>query len=346
VNVHLLRRAQVALGSALQLRAGDQLTLVVDDTVTPDLVDAMTAAAEGLGAGVVVVRYTPVEPVAMSEFGLFAGASQRPQPHLPGAAAAAIRAADAAVILNSDMAMMFDQGLRSVIEEGGTKLAWAPYASEDAFLRLLPRSDAECAALVVATEAVAARIAGSHEVRVTSPAGTDLVLRIGAHRVNAGTGSAAGAGYGGLEIWPGGQVSVVPDHSTASGRLVIDRSINAPRFRELSSPIVFTVEEGDVVDVGGSGEGEELAQWLATLDDPAAYHLTELGVGTNPQCRLAGVAAPCEDTHMSGCVSFALGADVHLGGTVTALCHVDMTMRSATLELDGDPVVSRGKVVR
>lgn len=345
MNVHLLRRAHVALSSALQLRAGEQLTLVVDDTIDRDLVDAMTAAAEGLGAGVVVVRYTPVEPVAMSEFGLFAGASQRPQPHLPAAAAAAIRAADAAVILNSDMAMMFDHGLRSVIEEGSTKIAWAPYASEDAFLRLLPRSEAECAALVAATEAVAARLAGTHEVRVTSPAGTDLVLRIGAHRVNVGTGSASGVGYGGLEIWPGGQVSVVPDHSTASGRLVIDRSINAPRFRELSAPIVFTVVQGDVIDVGGSGEAEELGQWLATLGDPAVHHLTELGVGTNPQCRLAGVAAPCEDTHNSGCVSFALGADVHLGGNTTAPCHVDMTMRAATLELDGEPVVSRGKVV-
>lgn len=346
VNVNLVRRARVALESALGLRRGDDLTIVLDESVGLSMVDATVAAADSLGADVVVLRYTAAEPVAMREFGLFAGASQRPQPHLPPATVAAIAAADAAVILNADMAIMFDDGLRQVIAAGHTALAWIPYATPEVFLRLLPRSADECAQLAQTTRDLANRLAGPQEFRVTSPGGTDLVGRIGAHRINAGTGIASGAGYGGLEIWPGGQASTVPDPGTVSGRLVIDRSVNAPRFTELSGAIEMTVEAGDVVDISGAVEADEMARWLGSLDDPAAYHVTELGVGTNRRCHLAGVAAPCEDTHTAGCVSFALGADVHLGGTTAAACHVDMTMRGATLLVGGDILVDSGRLVR
>jgi leucyl aminopeptidase (aminopeptidase T) len=123
---------------------------------------------------------------------------------------------------------------------------------------------------------------------------------------------------------------------------VIDRSVNAPHFTQLSGPIDLRVEDGVVVDISGGADAQELSRWLASLDDPHVYNLTELGIGTNRRCHLAGVAAPCEDTHTLGCVSFALGADVHLGGVVSAPCHVDMTMRAATLELDGRRLVDAG----
>lgn len=93
-------------------------------------------------------------------------------------------------------------------------------------------------------------------------------------------------------------------------------------------------------------EAKRVGRFLASLDDDGeAYHLTELGVGTNKRCKLTGVAGPAEDTHTLGCVSLALGADIHLGGETRSACHLDMTMRSATLKLDGQLIVERGRLV-
>lgn len=343
MDVNLIARARTALEHALGVTSGQTLALVTDSSITVSLRDAFTTAGSSLGATIVVVTYTPMEPVPMRRFGTFAAASLRPQPHLAASVVTAIGAADAAVILNADMTIMFDDALRSLVENHTTRLAWGPYLTEDALLRLLPASQAECRELFDATVATAERVAGHHQVHLASAAGTDLVLEIGTHRVNVGTGvSDSGTVYGGLEIWPGGQVSTVPDIGSAHGRLVIDRSVNAPLFKELSAPIDFHIEAGIVVDVGGGHDAHELGGWLASLNDPHVYNVTELGIGTNRRCHLAGVAAPCEDTHTLGCVSFALGADVHLGGAVSAPCHVDMTMRAATLDIDGRLLVDAG----
>lgn len=346
MDVNLADRARVALQHALGVGPGDTLLLISDSWISDAIRDSFAIAGWALGATVLEMSYTPLEPVATREFGKFAAASLRPQPHLPAPVVSALATADAAVILNGDMTIMFDDEFRALIARRQTKLAWAPYLTTEALLRLLPASSAECHELFNLTSKVAERLAGMHDIRVRSPAGTALELRIGSFGMNASTGVAAsGAGYGGLEIWPGGQVSTVPDPGTTHGRLVIDRSINAPRFTQLTAPIEFRVEEGRVVDISGGEQAQELRNWLTSLGDANAYNLTELGIGTNRRCSLAGVAAPCEDTHSLGCVSFALGADVHLGGAVSAPCHVDMTMRSATLELDGRRIVDAGTVI-
>ena len=100
-----------------------------------------------------------------------------------------------------------------------------------------------------------------------------------------------------------------------------------------------------VTAIDGGSEAKKLRDWRAHEDDPEIYHPTELAFGTNGRCRLTGVAAPVEDTHTAGCVSFALGADVHIGGRTSAAAHIDMTMFSATLELDGRAIVRDGSLL-
>jgi 2,5-dihydroxypyridine 5,6-dioxygenase len=185
----------------------------------------------------------------------------------------------------------------------------------------------------------------TRQVVVRSGRDSELTLTLGDHRVNVSTGvHGSGGGFGGLEVWPGGQVSVVPDAGTAHGTLTITRSVNAPEFRELSEPIKITVREGYATDIRGGGEADRLRRWLESLDDPEATHLTELGIGTNALCEFAGVSAPCEDTHAQGCISFALGADVHLGGLTRSRCHVDMATGGATYVADGTTLVEAGEL--
>lgn len=345
MELSLQRKAQVALTACLQVEHGETVLVVEDGTLSPRLADAFIVASDRVGATPLRLGYTAERFVSMREFGVFAGASMRTQA-LARPLLAAIRAADAVVVLNSDMAIMFDEGFIAQLG-GATRIAWGPYFTEDAFLRLMPDTANEAIELRDATTAVGERCAAAQTVTVRSDAGTDLAMRIGGYRVNWGTGMyARGRGYGGLEIWPGGQISTVPVAGSAQGTLVIDRSVNVPEYRELLDPIRMTVENGYVASIDGGIEARRLDHYLADLEDREAYHVTELGVGTNRRCRMAGLAAPAEDTHTWGCVSLALGADVHLGGVTRASCHVDMTMRAATLELDGESLVDDGRLAK
>lgn len=343
---HIIALADVLLRHDLHVAAGEELLVLTDGTHDADVLDGFVAAGRGLGAQVSVGGYTPERFVAMREFAHFAAASLRDDVRrLPEPLAAALGAADVCVVLNSDLELLFDQRFLASGRET-TRIGWIPYLDAETMLRLLPRDAHEVEELAAVTAAVDERLRGAREVTVTSPGGTDLRLELGGRRLNSSGGvHDPGRGFGGIEIFPAGQVSTVPAEASAEGTLVIDRSVNAPEYKELLDPIAFTIREGRVAAIDGGVEAQRLAQFLESLDHPDVYHLTELGIGTNRKCIAAGYAGPCEDTHAAGCVSFALGADRHLGGDVVAPVHIDMTMRRPSLRADGVDTVIDGRVV-
>jgi 2,5-dihydroxypyridine 5,6-dioxygenase len=345
MNQLLFRNARLCLDACMHLQPGEEVLVLCDDTAEPELVQAYAAAAAAAGGEPAVMSYRPTRFVSMHVFGHFAAASLSDDvDRLPRAALEALRAADVAIIINGDLEPLFDRRFLEVVR-GDTRVGWLPYLDADTALRLLPASAEEIRELHATTTRVGEAIAGEHDVTVTSTAGTDLRLRIGEHRVNWSSGvHEEGKGYGGLEIWPSGQISTVPNQATAEGTLVIDRSITVPEFKELLDPIIFTVEAGRVAKVEGGVEAARLQAFLEDCAHPDVFNLTELGVGTNSRCTAAGRAGPAEDTHTKGCVSFALGADVHLGGTVRAPIHLDMTMRQASLTVDGRSLVECGRL--
>jgi 2,5-dihydroxypyridine 5,6-dioxygenase len=347
MNLLLHQRATIAVDECLGIQPGQDVLVVEDGTLSPRLTEAFVYAAKAAGGNVTIVNYQPHHFISMREFGLFAGASLgRHEFELPQPVLRALEASEVAIILNSDMEMLFDQRFLGLLGDD-RKFAWIPYMDEDCFLRLFPENAQQVAELHEVTTAVGDLFTQSRVAVVRSEAGTDVKMEIGDYRINWGTGVfQEGKGYGGLEVWPGGQISTMPNAGTANGTVVIDRSVNAPEFRELLDPIKFTVEDGYVTKIEGGVEARRMERFLAGLDDDGeAYHLTELGVGTNRLCQVVGVAGPTEDTHTWGCVSLALGADVHLGGETVGACHLDMTMRFATLLLDREPVVEEGQLV-
>lgn len=149
---------------------------------------------------------------------------------------------------------------------------------------------------------------------------------------------------GGMELLPAGQVICCPDKGTVNGKLVLDRSLMAHEYTRLYESVELTVKNGYVEDIRGGNEAERLKTFLESLGDREIYNVTELGIGTNPRCRFAGICAPAEDTHARGMATLALGNDTHLGGKTHAPCHIDSTMWFPTLELDEEVVVARGRL--
>lgn len=336
----LVAQGGAVLSGHLGLAAGDEVLIVWDETVTADLVEGLRSAAIAAGIRPYVFIYQPLNYRPMAQFGLFAGASLPPEGvPIPPGLEGALRSCPVIAFATSDLDfLMFSPAFKKILA-GGTRVVSLSYLTTESAIRLLPTDVEEVRALGALTDRGGALMAAAREVRVTSPAGTDLTLRVGQYTGRTHNGLVA---KGTRQSLPAGQVSRVPDDGSANGVVVIDRSIAANDFKALTEPVRFTVRDGYVTAVDGDLEAGKLGRWLAAHADREIFHLTELAFGTNHRCRLTGVAAPCEDTHQAGCVSFALGADVHIGGRTMAPAHIDMTMADATLTLDGTPVVKDG----
>jgi len=344
----LLDRAVVALRDILAVAPGERVAIVDDGSLSRRMVEAFGSACAALDVhGAATVRYRPRRPISMKEYGLFGRASLYESSDLvPEPVLAAIAASDAVVFLTSDMEMVFDRGYVELVAERSRRIAWVAYIDEDSFLRLMAPDAADADRVHALTASVGERLRGAREIHIRSAAGTDLRMEIGDHSINIGSWyGAEGRGTPGVMFWPGGQVATVPREGTARGRLVVDRSVGAPEYRQLVEPIAFDVADGYVTSVDPGQEGRLMSQFLRGLGHREAYHLTELGFGTNPACRQTGIAAPAEDTHTLGCVSVALGADVHIGGETPGPCHIDMTMYGVTLTADGEELVRDGELL-
>jgi hypothetical protein len=323
--------------------ADRETLLVVSDGRGPDeLAVAFTIAAGEVGAGAIVLKHEPLTAHPLVEYCWFAGRSLKPPLDVPPVVLAAVLEADAVCFLSCDLELMFGDELRNALREGGARAILLPYLDAPSARRLLPAAAAEIGELHASTRRFGDIFRRSTEAHVRSPGGTDLRLRIGEHETRCHDGIPQA---GSLQVMPAGQVAVVPDERSANGTLVVDRTIADGSYRALAEAIVFTVEEGVVVSVAGGAEARLTARFLEAAGDDRAYHLTELGIGTNPVCRQRGVNAPTEDTHAAGVVSFALGCDTHIGGVTPGPFHIDMTMHAATLELDGTAVVRDGALV-
>jgi 2,5-dihydroxypyridine 5,6-dioxygenase len=254
----------------------------------------------------------------------------------------AARASDAVVMASSDLEFLFSKTIEDILS-AGVRIVALPYLTEEGIVRMLPASGDEVQSLRETTERITRVFEKSHSAKVISDAGTDLTVNVGQYPILPHLGV---AGKGKWTILPAGQITNIPNDKSAEGTLVIDRTIAANDYKEIGEPVKFTIKHGNVVNIEGGVEAEKLSRFLEDLKHENMYHLTEVAVGVNPKCKFSGIGAPAEDTHALGCVSLALGCDLHLGGSHSGPAHIDMTMRYPSITLDGNkPIVEEGRLV-
>jgi 2,5-dihydroxypyridine 5,6-dioxygenase len=323
-------------------REGGGTALVVRDPFADAaVVNAALEAARTLGHEAVALDHDPRTVTPMATFGNFPSAAfdtaaTAPYPVLD----AAVAAAEAVVVLSDELALLFNPTFRQALRR--SRVAFIPYMDRTTAVRLLPWDEEEVMALARVTKEGTARLAGPRTVRLTSPAGTDLTMRVGQYATNCSAGSlVAAAGFGGLEVLPAGQIATVPDDGSVEGRLVVEGSLNFPRFERLSGPITLSIRGSRVVGIDGGAPAAQLGRALDAIAPLGeSRHVTELGIGTNRRCAFLGRYGPTEDTHRFATVSMALGADTHLGGRNRAGCHVDMALEETSVSVDGVPFLT------
>jgi leucyl aminopeptidase (aminopeptidase T) len=303
--------ARTAVRQCLALSPEESLVVVTDDKREP-IGSALYAAGLDISDDVTMVRYPP-------------GEEHGEEP--PAAVAAAIRAADAFLAPTSKS--LSHTRARGDASEAGVRGATLPGITEEVFIAGL---DADYEAIAAECEAMLKRVADAEEVRVTTPAGTDITFRPGEREWFADTGAIHEAGaFGNL---PAGEVFVAPE--AAEGTYVVDGTVSPHGLLEESHTVEITVEDGRVTSVDDD-EVRAALESAAEKGGDGAYNLAELGIGTNTAV-MELVGSVLLDEKAGDTVHIAFGDDMGLGGDTDAAIHADGVLRNPTVYADGEEV--------
>lgn len=184
-------------------------------------------------------------------------------------------------------------------------------------------------------------------IRLTTPAGTDLVLDVRdrgfTHDLKARLNAGANL--------PCGEVYAAPVETGANGLLVVDGGFAG--HGRLATPVVITVRHGRCIAIDGD-DATLVSVVQGFMDtDEGARGIAELGIGLNPRARLGSHILESEKT--LGTVHVAFGDnDGIAGGQGRSRMHMDYLLLAPTVEVttrggtrrvlmrDGQVVMTRG----
>jgi leucyl aminopeptidase (aminopeptidase T) len=217
-----------------------------------------------------------------------------------------------------------------------------------AFARMmLDAVNADQAQIARAGSAIARLMERGKEMRITTPAGTDLRVPLLAGRRSALNSGVVPAGSAAVRLasmrtasLPGGQVSIAPNEAAVNGTVVVPREecpdapVRNARFAVRAGRVTgFTAEEG----------GRCMADLLAT-GGPSAAGFAYVLVGLNPALR-ANVETGYMPWSGAGIVHIGVGNNRDLGGTNGAPGSIGWALLNATVTIDGTPIVRDGQLV-
>ena len=313
----MLRTARMLVQHCVALRAGENV-LVIGDSATVPLADVLAEAAREVDTDVITAIMVPraqhgndpppVLAAAMLASDVMLMAVTHSITHTTARKAASARGARAAI-------------LRSATVESMTEGA----------------ATADYPAIRRMTADLAARLGAASAVRLTSPEGTDLTLRIEGRSALALDGFATEPGT--FTPFPTGEAAIVPLEGSAEGVFVFDHAID--NVGVLDAPIRCVVRDGRIVEAVGGRSTHVFRQLIAT--DPHAANIAEFAIGTNPKSRLRGNMA--EDKVLLGVVHIGIGDSHTIGGLVESAIHVDAIILNPTVEIDGERIVERRQML-
>ena len=107
-------------------------------------------------------------------------------------------------------------------------------------------------------------------------------------------------------------------------------------------PVTIEVNSGEVANVSGGKAADYLKETLKAFLDQSASNLAEFAVGLNPASRT--YATNLEDLGKLGFGHHGIGSNYAIGGSVAAPCHIDIIYAEASLYIDGNLILDKGKL--
>jgi len=182
---------------------------------------------------------------------------------------------------------------------------------------------------------------GNKRCRVTSPAGTDVMVSIeGRPALEVTPIKKRGQMMGPVPLWAEVAFAAVEDQT--EGTIVVDGVMLGVGLKgQVKDTITWTVEKGRVVKIEGGAEAERLAE--VTTGVAGADVIGEFAFGTSEK---SPYGSPSEKGRL-GTVHFAMGdnANAYPGGQNSSLLHLDGVTLKASLQIEdtGQFIVKDGQ---
>src|SRR6056297_2499717 len=303
--------AETAITQCLALDETESCCIVTDDKREP-IGEALYDVASEVTNDATIVRFPP-------------GASHGAEP--PEPVSAAMAASD--VFLAPTTKSLSHTRARGDANEAGARGATLPGITEEVFTTGL---DADYETIAEHCEDVLAQVADADEVRVTTPAGTDITFEAGDREWRDDTGIVHEDGD--FSNLPAGEVFVSP--VDANGTYVVDGTMMPHGKLDDDEELRFEVEDGFVTDISDDQIREQVEAASEQVGEDA-YNLAELGIGTNVAVTDL-VGSVLLDEKAAGTVHIAIGDDAGIGGDTDAPLHLDGIIREPTVFADGEVV--------
>ena len=172
---------------------------------------------------------------------------------------------------------------------------------------------------------------GAKRVRVTSPAGTDVLVSIeGRPALEVTPIKKRGQMMGPVPLWAEVAFAAVEDQT--QGQIVVDGVMLGVGLKgQVKDPITWTVEKGRVVKIEGGKEAERLAEVTAGVD--GADVIGEFAFGTSEK---SPYGSPSEKGRL-GTIHFAMGDNhnAYPGGQNVSTLHLDGVCLKGSLQIEG-----------
>ena len=304
----------------LGVARGERFAIVVDDRTDVEIPAELARATLAAGGDPIVVTIAP---------------RSRSGAEPPAPAAAAMAAAD--VVLCAASTSLYHTAAKAAAQRAGARGVFnAPYRA-DAWRT--GAMTADFVAIRHRAEVLAGLWRRTREVRITSPAGTDLRAAVTGREPMAWlTGICRNPGE--VSALPGGEVSLPPLEGTTHGVVVWERV--ASDLGALEAPVTITIRAGRAVAIEGGPSAARLRAIVASVVD--ADNIGEIGIGLNPEARIGDEITEAKKAF--GTVHVALGDSANeYGGLVECDVHLDGLVMSPTIEFDGVAVVVDGRHV-
>jgi 2,5-dihydroxypyridine 5,6-dioxygenase len=231
------------------------------------------------------------------------------------------------------------------ILKGGARVLYVSNEHPEALARLVPDDTLE-----PLVKDHVKRLRGAREMRVSSPAGTDLTISLQGAVCGGNWGYTTRPGT--MTHWPGGLALAFPAQGSVDGTLVLDHGdVNLTFKRYMEHPVRLRIERDYVTSIENPGVDAELMRsYFAAWGDREAYAVSHVGYGLNAGARWDSMALydkrDCNGTELrafAGNFLYSTGAN-EVAGRHT-LGHFDLPLRHCTVKLDGATVVDGGKLL-
>lgn len=322
------------------LQAGDTVAVLSESQSRPVLPELARLAAARRGAQVFSVMLPSVFstglPVARST-----GAS----PVLRQIAPVVAALAGSTLVVDCTVEGLMHAPELPAILKGGARVLYVSNEHPEALARLVPDD-----ALEPLVKEHVKRLRGAREMRVTSPAGSDLTISLQGAVCGGNWGYTTRPGT--MTHWPGGLALAFPAAGSVQGTLVLaEGDVNLTFKRYLDKPVTLRIEGDYVTRIDGAGVDADLMRsYIAAWGDREAYAVSHVGYGLNRHARWDSMALydkrDCNGTELrafAGNFLYSTGAN-EVAGRHT-LGHFDLPLRNCTVQLDGSTVIEAGRLL-